>query len=43
MERWNKCIEKHGDYFEKWYTCKVSAVVEKNYKNCVRLLIDLPI
>jgi hypothetical protein len=17
MERWNKCIEKHGDYFEK--------------------------
>jgi hypothetical protein len=33
LERWNKCIAKHGDYVEKWYNCKVSAVVEINYKN----------
>jgi hypothetical protein len=42
VERWNKCIEKHGDYVEKLYNCKVSAVVEINYKNCVRIFIDLP-
>jgi hypothetical protein len=42
LESWNKCIAKHGDYIEKWYNCKVSAVVEINYKNCVRILIDLP-
>jgi len=42
LERWNKCIAKHGDYVEKWYNGKVSAVVEINYKNCVRILIDLP-
>ena len=42
LERWNKCIAKQGDYVEKLYNCKVSAVVEINYKNCVRILIDLP-
>ena len=42
LEGWNKCIAKHGDYIEKCYNCKVSAVVEINYKNCVRILIDLP-
>ena len=45
LERWNKCIAKHGDYIEKRYNCKVSATVEinyKNYKNCVRILFDLP-
>jgi hypothetical protein len=41
-ERWNKCIEKHGDYVEKCCNCKVSAVLEINYKNCVQILIDLP-
>ena len=43
LERWNKCIAKHGEYIEKWYNCKVSAVVEINYKNCVQILIDLPL
>ena len=42
LERWNKCIAKHGEYIEKLYNCKVSAIVEINYKNCVRILIDLP-
>ena len=42
LERWNKCIAKHWDYVEKLYNRKVSAVVEINYKNCVRILIDLP-
>ena len=42
LERWNKCIAKHVDYVEKLYNHKVSAVVEINYKNCVRILIDLP-
>ena len=42
LERWNKCIAKHGEYIEKRYNCNVSAVVEINYKNCVRILIDLP-
>jgi len=37
LERWNKCIAKHG---EKLYNYKVYAVVEINYKNCVRILID---
>jgi len=41
LECWNKCIAKHGEYIEKLYNCKVSAVVEINYKNCVRILIDL--
>jgi hypothetical protein len=42
MERWNTCIEKHGDYVDKLYNCKASAIVEINYKNVVRILIDLP-
>jgi len=42
LERWNKCIAKHGDYTEKLYNCKVCAVVEINYKNCVWILFDLP-
>ena len=42
LERWNKCIAKQGDYIEKLYSCKVSAVVEINYKNCVQILLDLP-
>ena len=42
LERWNKRIAKHGDYTEKLYNCKVSAVVEINYENCVRILFDLP-
>ena len=41
LENWNKCIEKHEDCVEKLYNCKISAVVEINYKNCVRILIDL--
>jgi len=41
LECWNKCIAKDGEYVEKWYNCKVSAV-EINYKNCVQILIDLP-
>jgi len=32
LERWNKCIAKHGDHTEKLYNYKVSAVVEINYK-----------
>jgi hypothetical protein len=28
VEGWNKCIEKHGDYTENGYNCKVSAIVE---------------
>jgi hypothetical protein len=28
VELWNKSTEKHGDYVEKRYNCKVSAVVE---------------
>jgi len=42
LEPWNKCIAKHGEYIEKLYNCKFSAVVEINYKSCVRLLTDLP-
>ena len=42
LERWNKCISKHGEYIEKLYNCKLSDVIEINYKNCVRILIDLP-
>ena len=42
LEHWNKRIEKHEDCVEKLYNCKVSVVVEINYKNCVRILIDLP-
>ena len=42
LESWNKCIAKHGEYIEKLHNCKVSAIVEINYKNCVRILIDLP-
>jgi len=42
LERWNKCIAKHGEYNEKLNNCKVSAVVEINYKNCDWIHIDLP-
>jgi len=41
LECWNKCIAKHGEYIEQLYNCKVTAVLELNYKNCVRILIDL--
>jgi hypothetical protein len=42
LERWNKCIAKHGDSTEKLYNCEVSAIVEINYKICVWILFDLP-
>ena len=42
LERWNECIAKLGDCIEKLYNCKVSAVVEISYKNCLQILFDLP-
>jgi len=41
LESWNKSFAKYGEYIEKIYNCKVSALVELNYKNRMRILIGL--
>jgi hypothetical protein len=33
VDRWTKCIEKEGDYVEKWRTCSTYTFVYINWKN----------
>ena len=40
VQRCKKCIEKQGDYVEKWCYCKFSAFIEIKFVSVVRLIID---
>ena len=40
VQRWKKCIEKQGDYVEKWYYCKFSIFIEIKFVSVVRIIID---
>ena len=40
VQRWKKCIEKHGDYVEKWCYYKFYIVIEIKFVSVVRIIID---
>ena len=40
VQRWKKCIEKQGDYVEKWCYCKLYVSVEIQSLSVVRMIID---
>ena len=40
VQRWKKCIEKHGDYVEKLCYCKFSIFIEIKFISVVRIIID---
>ena len=40
VQRWKKCIEKHGDYVEKWCYYKFSIFIEIKFVSVVRIIID---
>ena len=42
VQRWKKCIEKQGDYVEKWCYCKFSIFIEIKFVSVVRIIIDSP-
>ena len=42
VQRWKKCIEKQGDYVEKWCYCKFSVFIEIKSVSVVRIIIDSP-
>ena len=40
VQRWKKCIEKQGDYVEKWCYCKFSVFIEIKFVSVVRIIVD---
>ena len=42
VQRWKKCIEKHGDYVEKLYYYKFSIFIEIKFVSVVRIIIGSP-
>ena len=40
VQRWKKCIEKQGDYVEKWCYCKFYIFIEIKFASVVRMIID---
>ena len=42
VQRWKKCIEKQGDYVEKWCYCKFSIFIEIKFVSVLRIFIDSP-
>jgi len=42
VQRWKKCIEKQGDYVEKWRYFKFSIFIEIKFVSVLRIIIDLP-
>ena len=42
VQRWKKCIEKQGDYVEKWCYCKFYIVIEIKFVSVVRIVTDSP-
>ena len=42
VQRWKKCIEKQGDYIEKWWYNKFSIFIELKFVSVVRTIIDSP-
>ena len=42
VQRWKRCIEKHGDYVEKWCYYKFSIFIEIKFVSVVRIIIDSP-
>ena len=42
VQRWKKCIEKQGDYVEKWCYCKFYIFIEIKFVSVVRIIIGSP-
>ena len=40
VQRWKKCIEKQGDYVEKWCYCKFCIFIEIKFVSVARIFID---
>ena len=40
VQRWKKCIEKQGDYVEKWYYFKFSVFIEMKLVSVLRIFTD---
>ena len=40
VQGWKKCIEKQGDYVEKWCYCKFYIFIEIKFVSLVRIIID---
>ena len=38
--RWKKCIEKQGDYVEKWCYYKFYIIIEIKFVSVVRIIVD---
>ena len=38
--RWKKCIEKQGDYVEKWCYYKFYIFIEIKFVSVVRIIVD---
>jgi hypothetical protein len=41
VQRWKKCIEKQGDYVEKWCYYKFSIFIKIKFVSVLRIIIDL--
>ena len=42
VQRWKKCIEKQGDYVEKWCYYKFYIFIEIKFVSVVRIIIGSP-
>ena len=42
VQRWKKCIEKQGDYVEKWCYYKFYIFIQIKFVSVVRIIIDSP-
>jgi hypothetical protein len=40
--RWRKCVERQGDYVEKWYTCVPLLFNKSHVKKYLRFPFDSP-
>jgi hypothetical protein len=40
--RWRKCVERQGDYVEKWYTCVPLLFNKSHVKKYLRFSFDSP-
>jgi hypothetical protein len=40
--RWRKCVERQGDFDEKWYTCVLLLFNKSHVKKYLRFSFDSP-
>jgi hypothetical protein len=40
VQRWKKCVEKQGDYVEKWCYYKFYILIEVKFVSVLRIIID---